>query len=79
MRLFCDSVSGDTTELWITVEDDGPSKMLRCYTQVPGKGEQDWTVCKGLGGATFSCASGVLAVNLTGPNGEQISYYGGSR
>ncbi|HSJ04236.1 MAG TPA: hypothetical protein VK956_17350 [Verrucomicrobium sp.] len=79
VRLYCQGVDGKTTELWITVETVGTAKVLRCHSTLPDGSQQAWTVCEGLGGATFRCDQGVLGVTLQGPNGEEISYYGGSR
>lgn len=79
VRLFVESVNGDTTELWVTVETVGTNKELRCHSQLPDGTQQSWTICRGLGSATFHCNTGVLGVTLIGPNAEEISYYGGSR
>jgi hypothetical protein len=79
VRLYCESVNGETTEIWITVEPSGSETILRCHSLLPNGSEQAWTVCRGLGGASFRCDQGVLGITLNGPNGEQISYYGGSR
>jgi hypothetical protein len=78
VRLFYESVSGDTTEIWVTVETVGSDKVLRCHS-APNGVAQSWIIADGLGNATFDCSTGVLGVQLTGPNGEEISYYGGSR
>lgn len=78
VRLYVESVNGDTTEIWITVETVGTERVLRCYSE-PNGVPQSWTVADGLGNASFDCSTGVLGVKLTGPNGEEISYYGGSR
>ncbi|WP_113961982.1 hypothetical protein [Roseimicrobium gellanilyticum] len=80
VRLFYDSASGNTTEIWITVDTVAATgkRALRCYSS-PNGVTQSWTICDGLTAASFDCSSGVLGVQLTGPNQEEITYYGGSR
>lgn len=79
VRLFSQSASGDTTEIWVLVATVGGERVLRCESVLPNGTQSSWTVCEGLGDAKFHCDTGVLGVTLTGPNQEVISYYGGSR
>jgi hypothetical protein len=79
VRLFSQAANGEITELWVTVETVGGTKVLKCYSELPNGTQTEWTVCEGLGGATFHCNTGVLGVTLTGPNQEEFTYYGGSR
>lgn len=79
VRLYSQAANGEITELWIAVETVGTSKVLRCYSDLPNGTKTSWIVCEGLGGASFHCNTGVLGVTLTGPSGEEITYYGGSR
>lgn len=79
VRLFSQAANGEITELWVTAETVGGNKVLRCYSKLPNGTENSWTVCEGLGNATFHCNTGVLGVTIDGPNQEQVTYYGGSR
>jgi hypothetical protein len=78
VRLFIESASGETTEIWVTVDTVASQRVLRCYSS-PNGVTRSWIIAEGLGNASFDCSTGVLGVKLTGPNGEEISYYGGSR
>jgi hypothetical protein len=79
VRLFTQSTSGGTTEIWIEVQGTGTDQSLHCHSLLPDGTSNTWRVCQGLAGASFRCDEGVLGITLTGPNGELISYYGGSR
>ncbi|QIF04777.1 hypothetical protein [Roseimicrobium sp. ORNL1] len=79
VRLFSQAANGDITELWVEVQTVAGTKVLKCYGKLPNGTESQWTVCEGLGNATFHCNTGVLGVTLTGPNQEEVTYYGGSR
>lgn len=79
VRLFSQAANGEITELWVTVATVNGSQALQCHSTLPNGTQTTWTVCEGIGGATFHCNTGVLGVTITGPNQEQVTYYGGSR
>lgn len=57
---------------------DGGS-ALRCYTPLSGSAPISWTVSNQVASGEFRAEDGILGVTLNGPNGEQVTYWGGAR
>ncbi|RYD38259.1 MAG: type II secretion system protein [Verrucomicrobiaceae bacterium] len=79
VRLFFPTATGVILERWITVEPSAGLFQLKCHTVHADDTESSWTVAGRLAGASFGCDQGILSATLQGPNGEEISYYGGSQ
>jgi prepilin-type N-terminal cleavage/methylation domain-containing protein len=79
VRLFFKTAVQTTEERLIAAETGRNGTSLRFYTPQPDGTETSWLICQGLQGATFNAGEGILTVTLTGPNGEEITYCGGSR
>ena len=52
---------------------------LRCVTPLPGGDTTAWTVSNDIASAEFRAEEGIIGVTLNGPNGEQVTYWGGAR
>lgn len=79
VRLFFKTAVQTTQERLIAAETGSKGTALRFYTPQPDGSETSWLICQGLQSAVFNAGEGILTVTLTGPNGEEITYSGGSR
>ena len=77
--LFFPTATGAILEHWITIEPSAGLFQLKFHTVHADKSENSWTITSKLAGASFESNEGILGAILQGPNGEEISYYGGSQ
>ena len=78
--LFTNSPAGETVTRVLAGEPaQNGAVALRCYTAQPGGGVSAWTVSDRIAGVEFRMEQGILGVTLHGPNGEEITYWGGAR
>lgn len=79
VRLFFRTAGQTTEERIIAAEAGGTGTNLRFYARQEDGTMTSWLICQGLQGVNFRADEGILVATLTGPNGEEISYCGGSR
>jgi prepilin-type N-terminal cleavage/methylation domain-containing protein len=78
--LFFKGAAEDTQLRVLAIEPlpDGGS-ALRCYAPVSGGAPTSWAVSTRIASGEFRAANGILGATLNGPNGEQVTYWGGAR
>ena len=79
VRLFFKAANQDVEERIISVEDSTDGAELRFYALQDAGTSTSWTITTRIQDASFSAAEGILSATLQGPNGEEITYYGGAR
>ena len=79
VRLFFKTTGQTMVERIIAAEPDANGTSLRFYARHLDGTITSWLICQGLQSAAFHADEGILIATLTGPNGEEISYCGGSR
>jgi len=79
VRLFFKGATQDVEERIIATEVGTTGVSLRFHVPQEDGTTTSWLICQGVGNVTFRADEGILIANLTGPNGEEISYCGGAR
>ncbi len=81
VRLLFRNPSGMIEQSVIAFETVNGEGMLNYYRQKNGvwPAQEDWTITSQVSSVVFSDNSGVLLMELTGPEGEQITYSGTSQ
>lgn len=78
VRLYFKTATNTTEERMIALEDGAGGPELRFYADQSDGTTTSWLVSNQLSGADFNADEGILSVTLNGPNGEEVTYCGGS-
>lgn len=79
LKLFFKSAAQTTQTRVLAIEPTATGAALKFYTPQPAGGATSWTITSKIAATSFENADGILNITLHGPNGEQITYGGGSR